>query len=88
MIIQPKWHTAKRNVQIGDVVLVQDSNAIRGHWKMAEVIEAVPGSDNLVRDVTIRYKAQGPGGTYKGSKDETVKRSVHRLVILLPKEEQ
>ena len=66
LIVRPKWHTAKRNVQVGDVVLVQDSNSIRGHWKLAEVILATPGSDNLVRDVTIRYKAQGPGGQYKG----------------------
>ena len=88
LIVRPKWHTAKRCIQVGDIVLVQDSNAVRGQWKLAEVIEAVPGKDKLVRDVTLRYKAQGPGGQYNGCRDETIKRSVHRLVVLLPKEEQ
>ena len=70
------------------MVLVQDSNSIRGQWKIAQVTEAEPGSDNLVRDVVLRYKNQGPGGQYKGSKDITIKRSIHRLVVLLPKEKQ
>ena len=88
LLIEQKWHTAKRNMRVGDIVLVQDSNAIRGQWKMAEVVEAKPGRDQLVRDVTLRYKNQGPGAQYKGSQDTHIKRSVHRLVVLLPREEQ
>ena len=88
LIIEQKWHTAKRNMQVGDIVLVQDSNAIRGQWKMAEEVEAKLRRDQLVRDVTLRYKNQGPEGQYKGSRDTLIKRSVHRLVVLLPKEEQ
>ena len=88
LIVEQKWHTAKRNMQVGDIVLVQDSNTIRGQWKMAEVVEALPGRDQLVRDVTLRYKNQGPGGRYAGTQDTRIKRSVHRLVVLLPKEEQ
>ena len=32
MIITQKWHVDRRNVQVGDVVLIQDSNAVRGKW--------------------------------------------------------
>ena len=30
LIIRQKWHVANRNVQVGDIVLVQDKNAFRG----------------------------------------------------------
>ena len=88
LLIEQKWHTVKRNLIEGDLVLVQDSRAIRGEWKLAQVIEAKPGSDGLVRDVSIRYKSQSIGNQYKGQQDIIVKRSAHRLVLLLPVNEQ
>ena len=30
MIVRQKWHTEKRNIRVGDIVLVQDSNAVQG----------------------------------------------------------
>ena len=30
LVLQPKWHTERRSVRKGDVVLVQDSNEVRG----------------------------------------------------------
>ena len=39
-------------------------------------------------ELSIRYKNQGPNGEYKGVQDTFIKRSVHRLVLLLPIEEQ
>ena len=88
LIIRNKWHTEKRNLRLGDVVLVKDSNAIRGIWKMAQVCEVFVSRDNKVRDVSVRYTNQSPDGQYKGLQDTTVKRSAHRLVLLLPVEEQ
>ena len=32
LCIRPKWHVERRNVMEGDLVLVQDSNAVRGEW--------------------------------------------------------
>jgi hypothetical protein len=51
LVVRQKWHTEKRNVQVGDVVLLQDSNNIRGQWKLAQIVEATPGMDGKVRDV-------------------------------------
>ena len=45
LILRQKWHTAKRNLLPNDLVLVQDSNAVRGHWKLAQVVEAEPSKD-------------------------------------------
>ena len=55
---------------------------------MAEVAAAVPGSDGQVRNVTLRYKVHRPGGQYKGQPDVLIKRSAHRLIVLLPVEER
>ena len=88
LLIQQRWHVAQRNLQVGDLVLVQDSNALRGRWRLAQVTEAMAGRDGLVRNVTIRYKNQKSGSEYDGLEDVQTKRSVHRLVVILPVEEQ
>ena len=69
-------------------MLVQDSNAIKGSWKLAEVCEVLPSSDGKIRDVQIRYKMQGEEFDYEGQQDMKVYRSVHKLVLILPLEEQ
>ena len=77
LILCQKWHVERRNLQIGDVVLVQDADAIRGHWKLAEVSKANPGSDGKVRDVELRYKIQDTENNYKGLDDKIIRRSAH-----------
>ncbi|XP_063446979.1 uncharacterized protein LOC134726470 [Mytilus trossulus] len=89
LIIRQKWHTSYRNLKKGDLVLVQDSNALRGKWKLGQVDEAIPSLDGNVRDVTVRYKNIGGSGTdYQNVTDTKIRRSVHRLVLLLPVEKQ
>lgn len=88
LIVRQKWHVAKRDVKAKDVVLVQDSNTYRGNWRLAEVVEAVPGKDEKVRDVLLRYKAQSKGKGYQGQPDIQLKRSVHKLVVIIPVEER
>ena len=51
LIIQQKWHTNTRNVQVGDIVLVQDSNAVIGQWRLMRITKAEPGKDGKVGDV-------------------------------------
>ena len=91
LIIQQKWHTAKRNLKTGDIVLIQDSNQIRGQWKLGKVSEVFPGEDGRVRKVQVSYKNPKPGepphkNTGRGY--VTVERSVNRLILLLPVDEE
>ena len=89
LIVQKKWHTETRNLRIGDIVIVQpDKKEFHGHWKLAQVCRAEAGRDGKVRSVTLRYKQQGKDNTYKGVMDTEITRSVHRLVLILPVEEQ
>ena len=89
LIIRQKWHTSSREIQVGDLVIVQDSNAIRGKWKLGRVVEKMPSRDGKIRDVTVMYKNMGTGGQYSKSVEKMfIKRSVHRLVVILPVEDQ
>ena len=88
LLVRQKWHVEKRNVRIGDIVLVQDPNPVRGKWKLAQVANVEQGRDGMVREVKLRYKICKPGEKYHGARYKTMNRSVHRLVVLLPIEEQ
>lgn len=88
LVVRRKWHTDKRNVQPEDIVLIQDANVVRGKLKMGQVVDVDNGRDNKVRDMSIRYEIQKPRKHYKGQSDTIIKRSVHKLVVLLPIEEQ
>ena len=91
LIIQQKWHTMKRNLKKGDIVLIQDSNQIRGQWKLGKVSEVFPGEDGIVRKVHVTYKNPKQGESayiYNGRGYITIERSVNRLVLLLPVDEK
>ena len=37
LIVRQKWHTARHNILVGDVVLILDANQVRGNWKLGIV---------------------------------------------------
>ena len=76
LVVEPKWHTERRNLRRGDVVLVQDSNAVRGEWKIALVEEAILSEDRRVRKVKLSYR------TKLGTR-EVIERPVQRLILLV-----
>jgi hypothetical protein len=84
MIIQPKWHVEKRNVAVGDVVMIQDSNAFRGSYRMGIVQETFPSRDGKVRTVKVAYKNNDEGPDYNGKRYTTVERAVHKLIVIVP----
>ena len=49
-----KWHRHARNLNVGDLVLLLDSNCPRGQWPKALVDQVFVGSDGLVREVMVR----------------------------------
>ena len=89
LVVRQKWHVEKRNLQVGDICVMQDSNAIRGEWRLVKVISCYPDSHGKVRNVELLVKPrQGAGGDYISSAPIHVKRHVQNLVLLVPIEEQ
>ena len=77
LLERPKWHHARRNLSVGDVVIIYDKNLRRGHWKLGLVTDATLGVDNIVRRVKVRYINPSSGLPIE------VERPVQRLVVLL-----
>lgn len=98
LFVRTKWHTAHRNVAIGDVVWLADQNALRGQFRLARVISVNIDQKGIARDVHVRTFPSYPVSTVKPiqkvKKPSTkipatvLHRDVRRIVVLLPVEEQ
>ena len=80
--LQPrrKWHTACRNLEVGDIVLLKQSQSQRNEWPMGLVTSTSPSGDGKVRKVEVRTTSQ--------DKIKTFLRPISDVVLLLAKESQ
>ncbi len=67
-----KWDAVRRNVSVGDIVLVIDKDVKRNKWPMARVVRVYPSDDGLVRYVDLKVA---------GSASQ-LKRPVAKLVVI------
>ena len=75
----------------GDVVLIHDKTNIKGKYLLGLVESIDPSKDHLVRSCKISYtvpNSKDPVGTYTGGKKVIVSRSIQRLSLILPVEDQ
>lgn len=87
LVAQSKWQKTTRNLQVGDIVQVCDSNALRSQYHIARVVEVYPDDNGIVRRVKVRYKSFKSGekaNECTGSHGVSIMRSVHRLALLEP----
>ena len=90
-VLRQRWHQTGRDLKVGDVVLVHDSSALKGQYKMAKVEEIKTSSDGRVRSCQVSYRipySKDDNHKYSGGKVIKLSRSVQRLTLLLPVEEQ
>jgi hypothetical protein len=79
---QSKWKREKRDLRVGDIVLRKDETAAGQMYKYAKVIKVHASSDDKVRAADIEYKLPGE------SVFRTTTRPIHKLVLVIPVEEQ
>ena len=87
LIVCQKWHTERRNVCVGDIVLLQSSNVLRGTWRLGRVTAVFPGRDGRVRTVNVRCSSAESAGTVRPAGRVELTRPVRKLVVLLPAED-
>ena len=51
-----KWLLPKRNLAVGDLVIVVDDDTPRSVWPVARVVDTFAGKDGLVRTVQIKSR--------------------------------
>ncbi len=67
-----KWTEKKRNLQVGDVLLLKEDDVGRNKWPIGLVVNTFPSDDGLVRSVEVRVAS---GSVFK--------RPVNKLVLLV-----
>ena len=83
-----KWLDAKRNICVGDIVLIQySSKTAPGTYRLGRIQEVEVDLDGLVRTCNVRYNLCKPGTTSDVVRKE-VRVPIQRLVLILPIEEQ
>ena len=92
LLRRQKWHLQKRNVGVGDICVLQDQNAMRGEWRLCEVTEVFPDSNNVVRNVEVTAPSPstltGDPSYKKDAARIKMRRHVKNIIVIVPKENQ
>ena len=85
---QAKWCRPRKNLGVGDVVIIKDEDTPRNKWQLARVSEAKQSSDGRLRSVRLviaDIRLDGKGRRIK--KPRFLERPVQKLVLLMSKDE-
>ena len=74
LVPRKKWNAEKRTVRVDDIVIMEDSNSVRGNWTIGRIINVYPGKDGRVRNVKIKMSTS------------EYKRLIKKIVIIYPAE--
>ena len=75
-----KWQNPKRNLSVGDVVLVHE-NAPRRDWPLGRVVNVYTDPKGFVRSVDVRVYKKGDNSEKKRLRD--LHRPIDKLVLVL-----
>ncbi|XP_039547061.1 uncharacterized protein LOC120492841 [Pimephales promelas] len=86
--LRQRWHALRRNVQVGDIVIVKEEETPRNEWRLARVVEVCKADDGLVRKAKIQIgdRKLGKRGE-RLTKPSVIERPIQKLVVLVAKGE-
>ena len=53
-----KWFSSQKNLKVGEVVVVIDTDMARRDWKVGRIEQVYPGNDGLVRMVDVKVRGR------------------------------
>lgn len=82
--LRQRWHSPRRNVKIGDVVILREEGTPRNEWRLGRVLKVCTDDDGLVRKATIQIgnKKLGKEGQ-RLTNPSIIERPIHKLVVLV-----
>ena len=51
-----KWLIPRRNIKVGDIILLMESNVSRGSWPLGRIVKVYQGEDGLVRSADVKTR--------------------------------
>lgn len=73
---RPKWTATRRNLRVGDIVLLRDDAQRRNNWPLGRVTEAIESEDGRVRKANVEIARDREKKAYL--------RPIKELILLLP----
>ena len=70
-----KWNQPRRNMHVGDIVIMRDDNTPRNEWPLGIVKAVEPDSTGYIRVVTVK------------TQHSEYKRPINKLVLLVPNDD-
>lgn len=82
--LRQRWHSPRRNVETGDVVILKEEGIPRNEWKLGRVTEVYTDKDGLVRKASVQIgnKSLNQKGQ-RVNNTSILERPIHKLVVLL-----
>ena len=56
LTLRNKWTKHRKNMKIGDIVLIEEDNIKRSKWPLARVIKLFYGKDGVLRSIQLKTK--------------------------------
>ena len=80
-----KWNRPRRNLSIGDIVIVKEDTLPRNCWQLARVSKTYPSEDGYIRSVQVDPgDAAIPADCKRKGPVRSLDRPVNKLVLLIP----
>ena len=76
-----KWNNTKRNLKVGDIVILQEANSIMNDWHMCRVMETYFDEKGFVQSARSKIGSVNQAGR------NIADRPVSKVVLLLESEE-
>ena len=84
--LRSKWHKTRRNLKVGDIVLVSTEEVGRNRWPLGRVVESIASDDGLVRKVRVRMPAVLDKAGTRTGQPTVLERPVQKLTVLVEEE--
>ncbi|KAL6490189.1 hypothetical protein MHYP_G00005340 [Metynnis hypsauchen] len=82
--LRQRWQSPRRNVKIGDIVIVKEEGIPRNDWRLGRVLDVCKDEDGLVRKATIQMGNRKLGKDRQQFINPTIlERPIHKLVVIV-----
>ena len=87
--MRKKWHHKERDLRVGDICVLQDSNQVRGQFRRCRVSEVFPDKRGTIRNVEVLVANNHEDGSrsYHPQALRRLRRHVNNLIVIAPVED-